>query len=365
MSDKPASRRRATLDDVAREAGVGIATVDRVLNERGNVSAKTAERILTTARMLGLRRTLPDLHRRALRIEVILPRPELSLIARMNESFARLARRVDRSVVIHRAIPRSDDPKALAARIRDSRSEAIVVYAPDHPEIRAAVAQATARGTAIVTVISDLPGTPRLAYAGTDHYAAGRTAGFLLTRMLPAGGTVLVLRAHFGIQSHAERIRGFSEEIAAHGGARIAEILEGGDDAETSELLLRRAIPRHAPVHALYNVGAGNRAIGAVIGSNLFRAPPLFIGHELTPYTIPMLRDGRMTFALDQNPDLQAAFAIDVILSHFGHAEPGELHPPYESHVPVTLYTPRNLPVGKPEHRVVTARSRRAVGDDP
>ena len=36
------SEKRATLRDIAREAGVGTATVDRVLNERGNVSVEMA-----------------------------------------------------------------------------------------------------------------------------------------------------------------------------------------------------------------------------------------------------------------------------------------------------------------------------------
>lgn len=336
-------RARATLEDVAREAGVGIATVDRALNERGNVSAKTAERVLTAARALGLRRTLPGSHRRTLRVEVILPRPELSLITRMNEAFARISQRVDRSIVIQRSVLRSDDPAMLANRLRASQSDGIVIYAPDHAEVRAAVAEVTALEKAVVTIISDLPGTPRLAYAGTDHYAAGRTAGFLLARMLPRGGRALVLCAHYGIQSHSERIRGFTDELTSAEGLGIAEVLEGDDDAEKSELLLRRAIPRHGSIQALYNVGAGNRAVGAVIRGPLFPEPPLFIGHELTPFTIPMLRDGRMTFALDQNPGQQANFAIDVLMTHFGHTRVDGVAEPYHSPVPVTLYTPRNL----------------------
>ena len=36
---------KVTLDDVAQKAGVSRATVDRVLNERGNVKKSTAERV--------------------------------------------------------------------------------------------------------------------------------------------------------------------------------------------------------------------------------------------------------------------------------------------------------------------------------
>ena len=42
----PEGRGKAGLQDVARLAGVGVATVDRVLNERGNVSPATARRVI-------------------------------------------------------------------------------------------------------------------------------------------------------------------------------------------------------------------------------------------------------------------------------------------------------------------------------
>ena len=95
---------RNRLKDIAELAGVGIATVDRVLNERGNVSARTAERVLNAARQLDLRRILPASHRRLLRFNVLLPRPELPLITRMNHEFSRQAERIDRSVQIARTV---------------------------------------------------------------------------------------------------------------------------------------------------------------------------------------------------------------------------------------------------------------------
>ena len=41
--------RRPTLKDLAKAAGVGVATVDRVLNERPNVREATIECVLAAA----------------------------------------------------------------------------------------------------------------------------------------------------------------------------------------------------------------------------------------------------------------------------------------------------------------------------
>ena len=44
---------RANLKDIAKAAGVGTATVDRVLNNRGNVRGTIIERVRRTADQLG------------------------------------------------------------------------------------------------------------------------------------------------------------------------------------------------------------------------------------------------------------------------------------------------------------------------
>lgn len=61
-----------TLEMLAERAGVSLATVDRVLNERGGVSPRTVQKVLEAAREAGLRRILPEEHRHARQIEVLL-----------------------------------------------------------------------------------------------------------------------------------------------------------------------------------------------------------------------------------------------------------------------------------------------------
>ncbi|MHC2362403.1 DNA-binding LacI/PurR family transcriptional regulator [Rhizobium leguminosarum] len=50
---------KVTLKDVARQAGVGTATVERVLNDRGGVRPETVEKVFLAARRLEYRQSLP------------------------------------------------------------------------------------------------------------------------------------------------------------------------------------------------------------------------------------------------------------------------------------------------------------------
>ncbi|MFO1046947.1 MAG: LacI family DNA-binding transcriptional regulator [Geminicoccaceae bacterium] len=335
---------RATLKDIARQAGVGTATVDRVLNERGNVSVEVAERVLAAAKALNLRRVLPGSYRRTLRIEILLARPELPLIERMGLEFAKLAERVDRSVILQRTRLKTDAPDLMATHIERSQGDGIVLYAQSHPAIEAAINRATAAGKAVITIISDIPRSARLAYAGIDHRAAGRTAGFLISRMV-GGGHLLVLCNHFSFQSHEARVGGLVAFLEQHAAGRFSiDVIEGRDDNDLSERRLRAALKSRPDTIAIYNAGAANRAVAGALADRNTQWPPIFIGHELTRFTRPMLQCGVMTMVIDQNPEQQARFALDVLMQHFGNAHMADIDPPYTCRVPFTIFGPEYLP---------------------
>jgi hypothetical protein len=101
---------KATLRDIAAAAGVGTATVERVLNGRGGVAPRTDEKVLVAARRLDYPKRLPEMHRGLLRIEVILVRPETTFFARLSRSFERIAATLDSSVGELRRQPDSARP---------------------------------------------------------------------------------------------------------------------------------------------------------------------------------------------------------------------------------------------------------------
>ena len=340
---------RVTLADVAARTGVGSATVDRVLNERGNVSEAVRKRVLEAARELGLRRILPSSHHRTLRINAILARPERPLITRMAAEMRRLGQRLDSAVTLHRTILAYESPEAIAEAMRRGSFDAVIVDAPDHPLIHRAIEDLFRQGRPVVTIISDVPGSARLAYAGTDHYKAGRSAGYFLGRMTPQTGKVVILCHQIGFQAHAERIRGLTDHLAAEvPHLTLAEIVRGGDDPMLSEIKLKEAFRRHHDTVCVYNAGAGNRGVIAAIRAGILPQRVNFIGHELTTFTFQCLREGSMTLTIDQSPELQAQYALEVLMNHFGFDGAVHAVPPYVSSVPIVLYGPQNLPDAPP-----------------
>ncbi|MGV8988718.1 MAG: substrate-binding domain-containing protein [Cypionkella sp.] len=145
-------------------------------------------------------------------------------------------------------------------------------------------------------------------------------------------------------------MHGLSDQLAeAAPHLTLAEVVEGGDDAFRSEARMKEAFRRHPDTVDIYNVGAGNRGVVAAIKADLLLRLPIFIGHELTAFTHACLKEGLMTLTIDQSPELQAQFALEVLMNHFGFGGVTALAPPCASTVPILLYGPQNLPDVAPD----------------
>jgi LacI family transcriptional regulator len=340
--DTPASRGRARLAQVAEVAGVGIATVDRVLNERGNVAPETTRKVIDAARQLKLARSLPAAYRRGLRLEVILTRPDLPLFQRLNRAFVDAASTLDRSVIVQRSFIDEAKPQLAADRILATQADAVIVYGQELPSVIDAVTSITAGGKPVVTLCSDLPTSPRLAYVGIDHYSAGRTAAYFMTRMARQPGPVIVLTHCLDYRAHAQRIGGFRDWLSEHrADVSVACILEGRDALDLSERLLNEALLGYTDAIGIYNTSDANVAVDQALQTTR-RDNVVFIGHELTEHTRRLLVNGTMALTIDQNPERQARAALDVLLARFGYAEetrfPGSLND-----VMFSIYGPENV----------------------
>ncbi|PDT43159.1 LacI family transcriptional regulator [Sinorhizobium sp. FG01] len=310
---------KATLKDVAREAGVGTATVERVVNGRGGVRPETVERVFLAVRKLDYRHRLPEAHRGLIRIEVILVRPETSFYSRMNQAFERIAALLDKSITVHRTFARENDPVEFAHHIANPgfRRSALIVVAPDHPNVVKSLKTAARYGTPVVQIMTRP--APELPYVGIDNYAAGRTAAYYTSRMLAGRSGSFVALCHSGAyENHKERIRGFSAYLANHPGDHLfGQVMFDCDDDLNSMELLHGALRDDPEIIGLYTAGGDNRSVAAVLKEHASRRI-FWVGHELSDQSRGALREGVMSIVLDQAPEIQARRAIDLTLRSLG-----------------------------------------------
>ena len=313
-----ASRRRATVHDVARTAGVSLATVDRVLNGRPGVRAQTVEKVEAAIAEIGFQRDLSAsllARARDLRLTFIIPDSSNEFMASLADAVARRAGQAlgDRMHIETRRVRALDaDALALSLDGLDARDcDCAVIVASEEPSVLAAVDNASRRGIVVMTLVSDLPGTLRRHFIGIDNAAAGRTAASLLGRFLPQGGKVAVIAGSLHLRDHADRLAGFRTALAAEfPGVELIGPVVGHDERTETQAILDNLLARHPDLAGLYNLGAGNAGLVDALEVSGRAGAIRVIAHELTEPTRRGLQSGAIDVVLDQNPDGEIREAI-------------------------------------------------------
>jgi LacI family transcriptional regulator len=314
-----------TLRDIARAAGVSLATVDRVLHDRPGVRPATFQRVKETIERHKFRphAAAAELARsRQRRFAFVMPSgPNLfmqQILAQLGELDGWMrARRVTLNIVSTDVL----DPECLVHTLESfsgvAELDAVAVVALDHPRVRAVIDDLVAGGKKVITLISDVPSSRRCHYVGIDNIAAGRTAGALVGRLTGGrAGKIAVVAGSQDLRDHAERVLGFRQVINAEFPAiEILPVSEGRDDDHRSENVTQDLLRQNEDVVGLYNVGAGTEGVANAIIKNPRRNRLIFVGHDFTAVTRRLLLNGVMDAAISQNPGHQARAAVRVLLA--------------------------------------------------
>ncbi|WSG95018.1 LacI family DNA-binding transcriptional regulator [Rhizobium johnstonii] len=312
---------RPTVHDIAAAAGVSLATVDRVLNQRPGVRHVTREKVETAIRELGYVRDVAAANLakgRTYPLVFILPASDNSFMHGLNAEIRRAVLRssAERTDIRTIEVP-AFDPAALVAVLEGLSREkpcGIALVATDAPDVRAAVDRLVRERFPIVTLVSDLTGSLRHHYAGVDNIAAGRTAARLLGRFLgPRKGEIAVLAGSMLVRDHRERLEGFTAVMAEEfPDLAILPVLEGRDDPEVAHRLVADALG-NAGIIGVYSLGAGNRGLIRALKEKAVDRVLTVIAHELTAHTRAALIDNTIDAILNQDAGHEVRSAIRVL----------------------------------------------------
>jgi LacI family transcriptional regulator len=318
-------KRTARLEDIAHLAGVSVATVDRVFNERESVASATRSKVLAAARTLKVRRILPDSHHGVVHIEVLLPTNQTPFYRRLNRAFQRNIAILDKRILVHRTFIAENDEEQFVKAIAHPSfpRQGLIISAPDTNRVRQALSVCSKAGEPLASVVSDVSDVAGLTYVGIDNFRAGRTAGLVLGRFARNQGEILLLSGKQAYRGHPERIAGFRDGVARanHLLSCAAAPIETRDDDNLCYTAVKNALRSGRVIAGIYNSGAGSAGIEAALTENGESGKVIWVTHEMSDDHRAYLESGALDMVIDQNPEGQAITALQHILHSGKHVE--------------------------------------------
>ncbi|MET8977175.1 LacI family DNA-binding transcriptional regulator [Streptomyces sp. NPDC004539] len=340
------------IREIARQAGLSTATVDRVLNGRGNVRESTVREVHAAIEDLDRQRDQVRIGSRTFMLDIVMQAPErFSTAVReaLEAELPSLYPAVVRSRFHFRETGTAAELAAALDRIARRGTQGVILKAPDAPEVVAAVGRLAEAGIPVVTLVTDLPGSARAAYVGIDNRAAGATAAYLLQQWLgDRPGNVLTTISRASFRGEEEREMGFRSEmrLAAPRRALVEVTDSDGLDATQRDLVLE-ALRRDEDIVAVYSMGGGNLATLDAFDA-LGRRCAVFVAHDLDHDNSRLLRARRLSAVLHHDLHQDMRRACQAVMRAQGALPDDGPVPPSA----IQVVTPLNLPPGAGEPTV-------------
>ncbi len=297
---------RPTIADLAKAAGVSVATVDRVLNRRLPVRGDTAQRVVAAAETIGyhatglLKRRLTEIPVR--RFGFLLQKRHDAFYQAFSASLAgatKAAREIEGKPIVE--FSEELVPATIADRLKvlAAKCDAVAVVSVDHPIVNGVVEELGVKGVPVFTLLSDISSPQRAGYLAVDSRKAGRTAAWVISRLAQRAGKVgiLVGSHRYLSQEIAETsFRSYMREFVPE--LQLLEPVINLDDDRLAFEAVSDLVARNPDLVGIYASGGGQEGFVRALREEKTTQKLIAVCNELTPTTREALIDGTIDMAL-------------------------------------------------------------------
>jgi LacI family transcriptional regulator len=341
--------RRATMKDIADAAGVGVATVDRVLNGRLKVREETARKVLEAAHRVGYHAT--NLIEQRLKTD--LPRVRLGFVLQKQrqafyqalhheiETAVRMAGHIRGTAVIEYASSQAPSEFAELLDGMQGRVDAVAGIAVNHHLSTDAVRRLKEGDTPTFALLTDFAQGERISYIGLNNMKVGRMAAWMLATSARKTGKIAFFVGGHRWHGHELRETGFRSYFREY--APQFEVLDTLVNLETRQLTYEATLDllaRHPDIVGIYLAGGGME--GAISALREVRQPGQvsLVVNELTPDTRSALSDRYLTMVIATPLRQLCVDAVDIMSR--AALSPGDVVPG-QTFLEPTIYVPESV----------------------
>ena len=299
--------KRARIEDIAREAKVSKATVDRVIHGRGTVREDTARKVAEAAHRIayygsGLIDQQFALRLPRIRFGFLLTKEKQEFYQSFGrELHAAVSAREDvrGSALVRFSPSQTPNDFAQAMRALGEQADVIACTAVNHHTVNDATLDLRQSGKPVFALLNDFAQGTREHYIGLDSLKAGRIAAWMLATAARRPGKVALFLGSSRWQGHELRETGFRSYFRET--AVDLTLLESVINLETRQLTYESTLAlleRHPDLTGICVAGGGME--GAIAALRETRPPGdiALVVNELTSVSRAALSDGYATMVI-------------------------------------------------------------------
>ncbi len=298
---------RPTIRDLAKEAGVSVSTVNRVLAGDNSVRDYTVQQVKETAERIGYYGL------RAIQAKIIARKPKLRfgfLLHQPSRKFYKMlgaaleaAARAHADQEIETEIFYAEDlaPQVIAAKLIElgERCNAVGIVTAVHPLVTNAVNTLQAKDVPVFALISQLSQADGVNYVGLDNWKLGRASAWAFHHICKSPGKIGVLVGNYRYRCQEMNeigFRSYFREMAPE--FTILEPLATFETNAVAEEMTENLINEHPDLVGLFIAGGGISGAMNALRTRGKSGHVMGLGFELTDNTRAGLLDGTLTMVL-------------------------------------------------------------------
>jgi LacI family transcriptional regulator len=323
-------QQRIRIKDIAAQTGVSIGTVDRVLHNRGHVSADVRTRVLQVMEEMGYQpnmvaRSLAN-NKKTFRIAVILPDYRMDPYwEQPKEGVEHAAESVGHyGVMVDYHFFPLFEPKVYLQILKKALETGpdAVLFAPLFDDESAyLLAETTRLGIPKVMINTQIEGTDALSYIGQDSYQSGVLAGRLLNFGLSDGDHAMVLNLDKevpGARHLQAKQQGFKDFFSRLGGKNIGihtAVFEAFDDPVAMKQWAMDQLEQNPRLKGFFITNSRAYKFVQVLDNKTLEGIKV-VGFDLIEPNLRLLEENKIRFLINQNAWRQGNLGIHTIVNH-------------------------------------------------
>ncbi|MBN2213255.1 MAG: substrate-binding domain-containing protein [Bacteroidales bacterium] len=321
-------RKKITITDIARLAGVSIGTVDRVIHDRGQVSPETRKKILKIIEKAHFR---PDIlasvlaSKKKYRFIILIPDSQedssfwKAPMAGMEKAIAEISHFGIEARYLHFDQFDTASFQKQAHKVIQSKPDGLLFAPVQYRQSVNLVKSCIRNHIPYVFVNSNIEDMDYLSYIGQDSVQSGYLAAKLMSLGLIADSEILVVNISKQIANHRhilKRNRGFEKYFTDHpdNKIRIKTINIENTSQEFVDLTLEAVFKKSGNINGIFVPSSRVYKVAKYLAG--LKTKIRLIGYDLIEENIPFLENETIDFLISQKPVEQGYHGIMALLNH-------------------------------------------------